>query len=65
MWLLIQMRDDAKRKKFITSESYDNLLKYIARFPEVKKYDEYHFTSIGDEIINFTIELTDYIDRRK
>lgn len=64
MWLLIQKTEDNKRRKYVTSKDYSNLIFYINKFDNVKSYDDYHFVSISDEVIEFIIEVTDYLDWR-
>lgn len=64
MWILVQMSIDGRRKKFISSKNYGTIIKYINHFDNVKKYDDYHFISVGrDEEIEFIINLGESLDK--
>lgn len=62
MWLMIQETIDGIKVKYITSSSYNELMKYLNKFINVKKYDEYYFVSRDKEIIEFHIHLCDSLD---
>lgn len=59
---MIQETIDGRKVKYITSKSYDELMKYLNKFINVKKYNEYYFVSRDEEIIEFHIHLCDNLD---
>lgn len=63
MWVLVQMKENKKGKMFLTSKNYDDIIKYINKFENVKKYDDYNFVSVCEETIQFSIYLSDYIGK--
>lgn len=45
MWILIQTNGDKSKVKYLTSNSYDAIIKYIHTFSKIKKYSDYKFVS--------------------
>lgn len=58
MFVLIQRSRIDDHKKYLVSESYDDIVKYIYLFDNIKKIDDYHFKN---EVLYFMIKLSEVI----
>lgn len=58
MFVLIQRSRIDDKRKYLVSYSYDDILKYIYLFDNIKMIDDYHFKN---EELYFVIKLSEVI----
>lgn len=58
MFILIQKSRIDDHKKYLVSESYDDIIKYIYLFDNIERIDEYHFKN---KVLYFMIKLGEVI----
>lgn len=58
MFVLIQKSRIDDHKKYLVSSSYDEIIKYIYLFDDIKKLDDYHYRN---NYLYFVIKLSEVI----
>lgn len=61
MWVLVQTNIDKTKIKYLCSYEYDNIIKYIHSYPNVRKLGDYKWFAM-DGMIEFNIMLGDVIE---